>query len=1238
MGVNWTAKQEEAITYQGENILVSAGAGSGKTTVLIERIIRRLLDEESPIDVDRLLVVTYTNAAATEMKHRLAIALQRAIAANPDNKHLSRQISLLQRAQITTLHSFCLDVVRKYYYLLDLDPDTKIGNETDLFMLRETVLDEVFGDFYDSENSPLRLLLRQYSRDMDDRVIKDMVQATVENANSLPEPKEWLAGLQQAYIEVDIEEWVQYFVENCRQELEYFVKQYDEIIALCAEPANGLENYHEIFMAEGAKLHRALEALTNFAAASDWDGCVDAFRQIEFQNLRGVSTKGCDADIKKRITAERTKIKELIKKDYQGQYFCQSYKNILDSVAALQPLAAALVQLCLAYMELWQSRKREKRYFEFSDLEHYCLELLKNEEIAAQLRAEFAEVFVDEYQDINRVQEAILNAVSGSDNRFMVGDIKQSIYRFRMAEPGLFNEKYDKYGQGMGGHRIDLMDNFRSQQNIINCVNYVFRRLMTGGQLEINYDQAAELQAGNTTLPQLPVELIILNAEKIEGSGKSVNSHNDKADDFEDPIADMQKTEKQALVIAERIQAEIARGKAYGDICILLRSVKNTAMVMKNVLQQAGIPCMSDGQGDFFETPEIQIAVSLLKIIDNPLQDIEMAAVLHSPIVGLSLAELAELRLLAPEDSLYAAMAESGDRRIEKFMQQLEDFRNPAKLMGMKDFCKRVFTESGLFAVMTAQPGGGLRRANLQEFLSVAAEYDQAVYKGLYRFLSYLEWLQRKGKGAPRQTASQNAVTIMSIHRSKGLEFPIVFLAATEKKFNTVDLNRDLLLHRELGLGLRLVDLEKRIKYKTIGFDAIAKKMEWEIWAEELRVLYVAMTRAKEQLILVGMEKLSAVYKKIAAAQSEKSRQLPAMLVKKNHSYLHWLLLALGGHQDCHALCAKENSEMPAAVCNDMSCWRVEIVNELNPAILKAEDNRLQQGSRLIAEKLQQTKISAQLADAMSWQYEHNDIATLPIKWSASALHNMKKETDPVAKWRFVDVSQENGAVEMADGIANKIAAEIAEADAEAAQTVGGSRDYAAIGTCVHYLLETVDLARVTAGENPAAIMTELLAEYELPTEDKARINISRVADFFVSPLGNRLLAAYRAGGTIMREADFTLVLSIKEFAEVFYNCRQVSEEQIAEFSARFKLNYHKNAGEKIFFQGIIDLCFETEEGWVLADYKSGYNRHLKDKAVAEKYGSQLKLYQMALEKISGRGVCGKYIYFTADNRLVEIS
>ncbi len=1215
----WTAEQQKAITLRGNNILVAAGAGSGKTSVLIERIIQRLLDQNDPVDVDKLLVVTYTNAAAAEMKHRLAVALHNAVNEQPRNKHLARQLSLLQRAQITTLHSFCLDVVKKYAYLLDLDPESKVGNETDLYILRENVLDKLFEESYAEEDSPLRLLLRTYSRGLDDQIIKEMILNTVEAANSMPNPQEWIENLAYPYEQGELSQWMDYLLASVVLDAEHYVDDYQEMIATCSDPASGLEKYLEGFLLEQAALRKVSE-FTQMGKKEplSWARISAAVGQIQFFSLPRVKNDQCDPDLKSFVQEKRNAIKGEIKK-WKQQYFWQDEEEVRTAIASLAPVARALVRLCIEYRAAWQQAKRSRGYLEFSDLEQDCLTILADSEVSSQMRREYTEVFVDEYQDINRVQEAILNIVAGQDNRFMVGDIKQSIYRFRMAEPGLFNEKYRRYEQKDGGWRIDLMDNFRSQANIIQSVNFLFRQLMSGNQMEILYDHRAELKAGNETLSAEPVEVLLLDQEAI---GVVEAKETESAQEEDDPVVDMQKAEKEALVIANAIQREIAAGRSYQDCCILLRTVKNVAVVMKDVLQQAGIPCMTEGQSSFFETAEIEIAVNLLQIIDNPLQDIEMAAVLHSPIVGLTLAELAELRVLAPEESLYEAIKKSEDPRIKHFLSLLQEFRCPGNILGMKDFCKEVFIRTGLLAVMTAQTSGELRRDNLLELLNVAAEYDESAYCGLYRFISYLKWLRERGKDSRKQVHSCNAVTIMSIHRSKGLEFPVVFLAGLDKPFNKADFRKDLLLHREMGLGLRCVDLRRRIKYKTLGYDAISMKMDWELKAEELRVLYVAMTRAKEKLILVGTVKnRQSVLQKARSVYECKDWILPVGIIKKSNNLLDWIIYALARHRDAKDFLLFDEISANPKIAGDPCCWEISFIEHLPKRLLNKEEKILINGSQLVQEKLEKTALKESIRTQLDWKYRHRSMGELPIKWSATTLNARKQPL-----WIPVDKEEK-----IPENDWDDVAAEYRES------SISDKNWYIDMGICVHYLLEKVDLSHAENGKQLQPRLERLLAEYPVSADWKEQIDTAEIAQFFDTDVGQQLLAARRASRPVLREADFTLVLTMEELARVFTGKNALDEEDIRYFARCFQLDYQQNRQEKVFFQGVIDLCFQTPSGWILVDYKSGKSHGLTDAAVRQKYGSQLELYQLALKKITAEKVRAKYIYYTMDKRLVAL-
>jgi ATP-dependent helicase/nuclease subunit A len=1224
--VKWTEEQLQAITLRDNNILVAAGAGSGKTTVLIERIIRRLTDTKNPVDVDKLLVVTYTNAAAAEMKHRLAVALHKAIALNPQNRHLVRQLSLLQRAHINTLHAFCLDVVRRYYYLLDLDPETKVGNDTDLFILREKVLDEVFEESYGEENSALRLLLQKYGRGLNDLIIKDMILRITDAANSMPEPNLWLEQLLQPYDEGNLDIWVDYLLYEVKDDVKNCLQDYEYMIKLCSDEFYGLERCLDLLNYE----KKSLAAMLKFSEEDLpkevlWDNYKTAFNGVNFGRFPTIKSGDCDVDIKTKVQNIRKKCKETVK-NLTENYFWQSYNDLQKNILSLKPVAEALLELCRRYIEAWQKAKKEKCYFEFSDLEHYCLEILKNQDVSEQLKRDFAEVFVDEYQDINRVQEAILNSVSRDSNRFMVGDIKQSIYRFRMAEPALFNDKYYRYAVNDGGCRIDLMDNFRSQSNIINGVNYIFKQLMVGNQLEIIYDDDAKLKAGNKDFEPCPLELILLDKESTKNSFNvlladevtSVNINEDMAGQSSDPVEEMLKWEKEAVVIAERIQDEVAAGRNYQDFCILLRTVKNVAIVIKDTLQKFGIPCITEGQSDFFDTPETEIAVSLLKIIDNPLQDIEMATVLHSPIVGLSLSELAELRILAPDQYLYEAMKLSEDVRIKDFLKQLQYFRNPMSVLGIKDFCKEIFNKMGLVSVMTAQNGGDVRKDNLAEFLNVASDYDESSHGGLYGFIRYLEWLKTKGKGSRKQVNSQNAVTVMSIHRSKGLEFPVVFIADIDKKFNKTDLRNDILLHREMGLGLKYVDLENRVKYKTLGFSAIAMKMDWEIKAEELRVLYVAMTRAKEKLFLVGMARNEeSIINKALQAVNFRKWQLPNGIIKECNSYMDWLIFALARHKDFQYLLSDEIKDIPREIFDGECHWLIDIRKKLPDLIVTEQQTNCQNYNEVIDNILGNVVIDNNVKESLSWHYKYENMSKMPIKWSATAINN-RKESENIklekAIVNLADIDEDNG-----DYLPKH-----------------NQEWYADLGTCVHYLLEKVDLAKVAAGENIDNLFNDILEKYQASEDVKKSVNTKKIAKFFDSLVGKKLLWAQKKQKTILREADFTLAISVKELAEVFFNKENINDDEIQQFALYCGVDYQKNSSEKIFFQGVIDLCFETDNGWIIVDYKSGGSRGLTDDEIIRKYGSQLMLYKKALEKITLCNVCEQYIYYTGAARIVK--
>lgn len=1253
----WTDEQLSAMQKNSGNLLVAAGAGSGKTAVLIERIMGIITDLEQPVDVDCLLVLTYTNAAAAEMRQRLTQALRERLAeqlaANEASaaEHITRQLVLLQRAKIMTIHAFCLDLLREYGYALDLDAKSHIGSEGELNLLREKVLDEVFEAAYADANSGLRLLLAHYSRGLGDDNIKALVLRLTEFGQSMPDIEGWLAGLAAAYQQGQTEKWLAYFADCLQDELAELLAVYQAAESL-AEKA-GLAAYLPLLAAEAEGLRRA-------AAAGEPAACLQILAQLEFKRLPAIRAKdNLNPEAKERVQLLRKQAKDGV-----AALLAEAAPVRLGSLAAelqdLAPLATALVNLTLDFHHAWQQAKRRRRLLEFADLEHYALDLLHNEQlgVAASLQQRFFEILVDEYQDINEVQESLLTLLSNGSNRFMVGDIKQSIYRFRLAEPGLFLRRFAAYGRGEGGRRVDLNRNFRSQSAILAGVNFVFARLLRGGNLEIDYDEAAMLHCGRPELPALPVELLIVDKAEVqnaanlygqtdnlmagdtynkeEADNEADNADNAGAAALSGWLADMKTAELEAHVLAQKIQQEHAQGRPWQDMVILLRAVRAWAPVFSRVLRSYDIPCQTDGFDDFLSLPEVQVVCSLLAVLDNPRQDIALAAVLHSPLVGLGLAELADLHILNA-NSLYEGMCQSHDGRLLQFGRDLAEWRRRSQELGVAELLEYLYNATALSELLGLLPGGGLRRRNLRELQRLAGEYDAAGGVGLGRFLKFLA--AGRQQSAAVQTGAA-AVRLMTIHKSKGLEFPVVFVAGLGTAFNEEDFRRDILLHRNLGLGMRRVDLVGRRKYPTFGFNIIARKTRWESLAELLRLLYVAMTRAEQKLYLLGTVTSASALMQTLATLPDNADAVPTGFLAKHRSFLPWLCAALLRQPDCQLLrdFAGYKYRLAANLPDADGHWHLELISSLNAVNEQAKAaaagfdfaSWLEAGA---AENEQEPEIAA----ALTRPYVAAGLAKLPVKWSVTAFKRLlplpENDEEAEAVWQT-----QTAAAEFAGDLS-----------AEAADRPGGRQTlewYAAYGRLVHELLQKADLhilGRLAAGGDKSkpeivAYLQGLLAELNAGCEDLALNRaVSRqpavLADFFLHPLGRRMLAAYQQNaGQVLREQRFIAGMSLADLAELGVDLAGVLELQ-----PDAAADVAGTAGETVFLQGVIDLAFAEPDGWVLVDYKSGGNRNKSAEQVREEYGLQLAVYRRALLWAGGRPVKEGYVYFTANNRVVRL-
>lgn len=1200
----WTEEQLAAMQKGGGNLLVAAGAGSGKTAVLIERVLGIITDENEPVDVDDLLILTYTNAAAAEMRARLAQALAKRLAGQPGSVYLNRQLVLLPRARIMTIHAFCRDLLKENGYMLGLDAKSHIGSDGELALLREKTLDDVFEAAYADENSGLKELLRHYCRGIGDENLRELVLRLIEFGQSMPDVAAWLTSLGAVYAEGAADIWVAYYAECLAEGLAENAARLHAARRL-AEAA-GLDKHVTLLAAEAGSLAALAERANNKEALPE---VLAALAAMEFKNAPPVRAKeGVDIAAKDRVLALRKRAKEgvsgLLR---EGRVLLSG--GLAAELAELRPLALALVNLAGQYYQAWQQAKRRAKLLEFADLEHYALDLLQKEDlgVAADLRRRFYEILVDEYQDINEVQEHLLSLLSSGHNRFMVGDIKQSIYRFRLAEPGLFMAKFAAYGQGEGGQRIDLNRNFRSQSGVLAGVNFVFAQLMTGGHLEITYDAAAQLYCGRPELTPAPCELLIIDREAVRGEA---------AADDENPLAEMQNAELEASLLAERILAEHAAGREWGDMVVLLRAVKSWAPVMARVFAARGIPCRTDGQEDFLRLPEVQVVLTLLTVLDNPRQDIPLAALLHSPLVGLRLADLADIRRLADipaGECLYDGLCRSHEPRLLEFVLKLDVWRQQSRELGAFDLLDYLYNETALPELMGSLAGGDLRRQNLAELLRLAAEYDANGGLGLSRFLRYLA----AGKRQPQTAEQPDAVRLMSIHKSKGLEFPVVFVAGLSGKFNEDDFKQDILLHRALGLGMRRVELDKRRKYPTFGFNMIMRKARWENLAEALRILYVAMTRAEEKLVLVGtVPSLGMLAKQLTAMPED---GVSAGFLAERPNYLAWLAAALLAHKDGSVLRELTGfgvtSKAAAAIPGADGGWRIEIIDHIARPEAPVEQDVFSYNDWLAAGE---TADAAAIDALLAREYPAAELARLPVKWSATAFARLEPQP----------LDEESPANPLDDAV-QKLAY---EAEGETAHPPAW---YAEVGVLTHKLLEKADLAALAGarGEDidAAAHLAGLWREYapDFAPDVTRAVRPEKLARFFTSELGGRLLAAVQADQTVLREQRFTANLRLAELAELdgvtYQNLLHISGITPGAYPA-----------EGLFLQGVIDLAFAEADGWVLVDYKSGGGK-MTEAAVWEKYGLQLALYRKALAAALKQPVKAGYIYFTSAGRAVKI-
>ncbi len=1203
MGVTWTEEQQKVIDLRNRNILVSAAAGSGKTAVLVERIIQMLTDEMNPIDVDRLLIVTFTEAAAAEMKERIRTAIEKKLESNPENEHLQQQATLIHNAQITTIHSFCLSVIRDHFHAIDIDPGFRIAEEGELKLLKHDVIGELLEDRYASGEQRFLNFAAAYGGKRSDKNLEEQILKIYEYSRSYPDAKGWLDSCVFAYepkTQKELEEsmYVELLMKNAACYLEDAIHMLEQGIEVCRE-GDGPAIY------EGT-LVKDFQMIEELCKEKTFSGLSEKIQNVSWARIAINKDKTVSEEKIAYVKMIREEVKDIVK-NLKGQYFYQDIEGILEDIAVCRPAIEELRSLVCDFSIRFEEKKRAQNMIDFSDMEQYALRILaeKTEQgfvptsIAKEYQQHFVEIMIDEYQDSNMIQETILTSISkistGIYNIFMVGDVKQSIYRFRLSRPELFMEKFDTYSmEGGENQRIDLHKNFRSRKEVLDSANFIFEQIMTRKLGGIAYDEKAALNVGADDKEgydfQTEVIAIDTNLDDWNQENTGIVSERElEARAIAGKIRELLKNQK----IVDKATGEY-RNVRYSDIVILTRSIKGFADVFTEVLNRQGIPAYAGTREGYFSAQEIGVILSYLRVLDNRHQDIPLAAVLSSPIGGMTEEELAMIRSEYKEMVFHEAVLRYREEhekcetqeKLEHCLGTLDKIREKVSYTPMHELLHCILEETGYGDYVSAMPGGEQRSANLDMLMEKARAFETTSYKGLFHFVRYIEQLQKYDVDygeASVEDEESDTVRIMTIHKSKGLEFPIVFVSGMGKRFNMQDARSSLVLHARLGIGLDAIDIESRMKSPSIVKKVIQKEEALDSLGEELRVLYVALTRAKEKLIITGT--LSNLEKKIMEAEKVKyqgEKELSFGLLSTAATYWDWILPAL----------SRLTKEVPMtfSVMNIEDIVHLEVreetVGRLKKTVLEQWDFK-----RVYDKKTRQV-----LDEQFDYRYPYGENQTRKLKFTVSEL---KKRVHMLEM--LDEESQEIGELLLEEPEVVPLLPKFIQEEEE---LTGALR-----GTAYHRVMELLDFSLDYEMKNLSDLFNEFVKEGRILQEAAACVKIRDIKQFLASESGIRMKKCAKEG-KLWKEQPFVLGV----------DAREIYPEE--------------SEGEQILVQGIIDVYFEEDDGLVVLDYKTD-NVHYAEELV-EKYHAQLDYYAKALEQVLGKKVKEKIIYsFTLQKEIV---
>lgn len=1233
--MEWTQDQKKVIDTRKGTLLVSAAAGSGKTAVLVQRILSWIVEDGK--NIDEFLIVTYTRAAADQMKRKIREALETFQEQQPDNQHIIKQLSLIHRAKITTIDSFCKEIVNEYFQVLEIDPSMRIMDETEGKLLQEDVLERILEQAYKEKGEEL-LSLHQYMNDMrSDENIRSLIKKIQRLADSFPDPGDWLERARNDVLvsepkALEHQPWMRMIVSDVRRmmaEVEDLPRRiYDGYLHLESDyRPNAYEKYLTYFQEECRLIQEVKQAEVYTDLQTAFDDSHRIYKRMVFSKS-GVPEFHYLTDDWERYHTVKKEAANLVKTPID---------EIVSQQRGVSAVLLTILDLTEMFIAEYAREKQKKNCMDFGDVEHYALQVLTTltpegerlpSEAAEQLQRQFVEILIDEYQDSNDLQEAILTSIAGKtgddyNNLFMVGDLKQSIYQFRMAKPRLFQDKYEKFSDDLTSlavaRKIELKQNFRSRATVLDAVNALFYQLMTKQFGGIAYDEHVALTAGRVFPPQSDTdyrtEMIFLDAYSTkEGNGNEETADTDPEEkqDGEEKIA------FEARLTAKRIH-ELCDGREplllwdekdhmyrpcrYRDIVILFRTAKGWSEIYSRELSDAGIPVYAESGRGYFDSVEVKNLLCMLAVIDNARDDIALAGALRSPMVGITDEELAWMRSVCRYGDLWSVLQTclqlpetdaAIKQKLGRLVERIDMWKQLKTYSTIRELIWSVLDTTGYYEYVGAMPNGERRRANLLKLIEKASAYEKTAYRGLFDFLRYIERMKVTEQDFGEAVvlgANDNVVRVMTIHKSKGLEFPVVFLCGCGKQFNQKDAEDTVLVDADCYLGINYKHLDEHYFERTVKRNCIARHIKEENLAEELRILYVAMTRAKEKLIMTGcVDKQTAVkneeYQYLLTMQDADdpasvrsgeavSTALPGLGLQKTakaKSYFSWLISCL------YAMVSQKR--MP-----DCMCYSIVTPEALDSQVVKEVSDRmvrkLRWEERVAFEGTQETRQT--IYERFFWNYPHAAAATMKGKLSVSEIKKMSQTIDEPEQFLA------------------------------ARRSVGDNPSGAAYGTFIHLIMEHVSF--VSAG-NEIQLADEMQAFVErqiLKEEDLPLIPIEKIERMLRSELGRRMAAAEQAG-KLYRERQFVIGIPMNQ---IYMDSKEEDLELV---------------------QGIIDAYFEEDGELVLLDYKtdhvSGQDGEME---LIRRYHTQLDYYKKTLEQLTGKTVKESYLYSFALDRAIRL-